>query len=260
MMAKLATPTKPAEWDSHLAAEEIKSVDGEKLMAAPHNRYLRPLVKPGVRVLEAGSGNGRYVFAFAKAGAMAVGLDFSQRLVDRVRNLARRARLDNVLVEHGDIMAMPFADGYFDLYTSFGVYEHFHKAQHPILFGEAYRVIKPGGLIYIEVPHFWSPWTVRREFRYWYRKFHPPRLVWQRNMTRRYITRCAERANFQTIKTRVFDAWTGLEKGFSLNDRKILGGLPNPGHGLRPWFKKLAAFCEAREWLGHTLIYIGRKP
>jgi ubiquinone/menaquinone biosynthesis C-methylase UbiE len=259
MIAKLDTPTKPSEWDSHLATEEVTSVDGEKLMAAPHNRFLRPLVHPGMRVLEAGAGNGRYVFAFAKAGALAVGLDFSKKLVERVRKLAKHARLDNVIAEHGDMMGMPFADNHFDLYTSFGVYEHFQKKQHALLFKEAFRVVKPGGLIYIEVPHFWSPWTVRREFRYWFRKIRPPRLVWQRNMSRRYLTYCAEQAGFETIETRVFDAWYGFEKGFSLKDRKLMGFIPNPWHALRPIFKKLAAFCEKREWMGETLVYIGRK-
>lgn len=245
------------EWESHL--EEIGVDQEPDLLALPENRFLSPLVKPGLEILDAGSGNGRFLFAFARAGANAVGVDFSLRLTEAVKAQAKELHLDNISAVRADMMALPFAGDRFDLYTSFGVYEHFTPSDHKRLFSEAFRVLKPGGLIYLEVPQFWSLWTVRRELRYWYRKLSPPSLVWQRNMRRRYVVACAEAAKFECVESHVFNAWRAFEKGFSLKDSKILT-LPNPFHLSRSAFEKAAQFCEPREWLGHTLVYIGRKP
>jgi ubiquinone/menaquinone biosynthesis C-methylase UbiE len=156
-------------------------------------------------------------------------------------------------------MNLPFEENHFDLYTSFGVYEHFVLRQHKLIFAEAYRVLKPGGIFYLEVPQFWSAWTVRREFRYWFRKCFPPSMVWQSNMRRNYVKRRAEEAGFETVESHVIDSWNGFQKGFSLDYPK-LKGVPNPFYFFRAAFKSLAQTCDAREWLGHTLIYIARKP
>ncbi len=253
------TLTLPQEWERH-----FENLDGEALpqdlLRMPQNRFLTPLVKPGLRILEAGSGNGRYVFAFALAGALeAVGIDFSDRLIEKMSTRAKQLGFKNVTGVTGDILKLPFPDASFDLYTSFGVYEHFVPSQHQVLFQEAWRVLKPGGLLYLEVPHRWSAWTVRREFRYWFRKFGSEPLVWQRNLSRGYLVRCGARAGFQVHTSRVFDAAYGFEKGFTLTQQKHLG-LPNPFYYLRPLFYAAAKWCEEREWLGHTLVYIGRKP
>lgn len=252
-------PTLPAEWESHLAEITGDEITGKHLLDRPENRFLAPLIKPGLEVLEAGSGNGRYVFAFALAGAQAVGIDFSPVLTEKVQVAAQTLGLDNVLAVTGDILDLPFESNRFDVYTSFGVYEHFTRPQHKTLFSEAYRVLKPGGLLYLEVPHFWSAWTVRREIRYRFRKLCPPSIVWQRNVRRNYFLKMAAAAGFIDDESHVIDAWYGFQKGFSLDCAK-LSGVPNPFYALRPLFRVAADVCEPREWLGHTLIYIGQKP
>lgn len=255
----MSVRTIAAEWELHLGGGDTEIANPAALLRSPENRFLRPLVRPGKKILEAGAGNGRYVFAFAAEGATAVGVDFAPLLVDKVRAQAAKQGWENVSVVTGDILHLPFPENEFDLYTSFGVYEHFTRPQHKLLFAEAYRALKPGGLIYLEVPHFWSAWTVRREIRYWFRKIFPPPIVWQRNMRRSYLTHCAERAGFRTVESHVFDAAYGFQKGFSL-DCQRLNGVPNPFYFLRSLFQRLAGFCEPREWLGHTLVYIGQKP
>ena len=252
------TPTVAEEWERQLTA--VPAVESQPdLLALPENRFLAPLVTPGLRILEAGSGNGRYVFAFAKAGAIGVGIDFSRQLIQRMLAEAEQRGLANVTGVEGDILNLPFGDASFDLYTSFGVYEHFIRPQHAMLFREAWRVLKPGGWLYLEVPHLWSAWTVRRAFRYWFRKFGSAPLVWQRNLGRRYLARCGERAGFQMCSSHVFDAAYGFEKGFSLAQATHFG-LPNPFHRLRRVFNRIAGRCDQLELLGHTLVYIGRKP
>jgi ubiquinone/menaquinone biosynthesis C-methylase UbiE len=257
--APVSTPTTAREWEQHLAAEDVQGAEVDTLLDQVRNRYLAPLVKPGLRILEAGCGNGRYVLAFALKGAVAYGIDFSARLAAKTEVRAREMGLRNVVTVSGNILRMQFADNLFNLYTSFGVYEHFTRPQHRLLFTEAYRVIAPGGLFYLEVPHLWSPWTVRRELRYQFRKRVPPSIVWQHNLSRAYVMRCAKRAGFQTVESHVFDAWYGFKHAFSLEAKRV-GGVPNPFYALAPLFRRLAEASERREWLGHTLVYIGRKP
>jgi SAM-dependent methyltransferase len=256
-------PTTAEEWDQAFAEDHSPSLGiagkGVDLLSLPQNRFLAPLVRPGIRALEAGCGEGKFVFAFAKAGAFALGVDFSVRETSIVRSVLRRRKTRGATALAGDLMHIPLADDTIDLYSSFGVYEHFLRPQHDRLFAEAFRVLKPGGHVYIDVPHFWSPWSVRRQLRYWYRSVRPPRLVWQKNLSRRYLTRAAERQGFETVESHVFDAWTAFGSGFSLNQRR-LKGLPNPFLIFQPAFARISRACDARGWMGFSLVYIGQKP
>jgi SAM-dependent methyltransferase len=255
-------PTTAQDWDRVFEDSDPAPIARDPsvdLLALEQNRFLAPLIRPGIRALEAGCGKGKLVRAYARRGASAIGIDFSVREMGTLHGTLRSERLCNASLVAGDLFAIPLASNSLDLYSSFGVYEHFLPSQHPKLFKEARRVLKPDGLIYVEVPHRWSLWTVRRELRYWYRAIRPPALVWQRNLSRRYLTRVAERQGFRTVATHVFDAWTALLAGFSLDMRRVRG-IPNPFHFVKPHLRRFAAYCDAHEWMGYSLVYIGRKP
>jgi demethylmenaquinone methyltransferase/2-methoxy-6-polyprenyl-1,4-benzoquinol methylase len=72
------------------------------------------VVRPGDRVLDACCGTGDLALACARAGAReVVGLDFSERMLERARRKAQgtTCHLDWV---SGDVLALPFAAGSFD--------------------------------------------------------------------------------------------------------------------------------------------------
>jgi demethylmenaquinone methyltransferase/2-methoxy-6-polyprenyl-1,4-benzoquinol methylase len=74
-------------------------------------------VRPGDRTLDACCGTGDLAIAADKAGAEVVGLDFSERMLERARRKA--PALEFV---QGDALALPFADASFDSATvGFGV-------------------------------------------------------------------------------------------------------------------------------------------
>lgn len=256
-----AKPTTADQWENVFAQEHsgFAPPGGGMLLEREQNRYLAPLVRSGIKALEAGCGRGRFVLPYARAGAFAIGVDYSPRLAAAVKTTLRTERLKNGSSLAGDLLALPFCEASLDLYSSFGVYEHFRKEQQERLVAEAFRVLKPGGVVYIDVPHFWSPWTPRRCLRYWYRRVRPPRLVWQRNVRRTFLVALAEGAGFQTEASHVLDTWASLELGLSVNHR-FIKAMPNPFYLLRPALRRLARVCENKEWLGQTLIYIGRKP
>ena len=53
-----------------------------------------------------------------------------------------------------DVVRLPFADDAFDAYVSLGVIEHFETGFQHVL-DEARRVLKPQGLIFVSVPHYY---------------------------------------------------------------------------------------------------------
>ncbi|MER3409231.1 MAG: dimethylmenaquinone methyltransferase [Thermoleophilia bacterium] len=75
------------------------------------------VVRPGDRVLDACCGTGDLALACERAGGRVVGLDFSAEMLER----ARRKSATIAWVE-GDLLALPFEDGAFDVATvGFGV-------------------------------------------------------------------------------------------------------------------------------------------
>lgn len=107
------------------------------------------------RVLEIGSGTGRDTAALAALGHEAVALDAT------FEALALTARVAPALVGRGmvggDAFHLPFREATFDAVFHQGVLEHFGN---PAAFlAENFRVTAPGGLLVVDVPQRWHPWT-----------------------------------------------------------------------------------------------------
>jgi len=93
-----------------------------RLMTAGLDRRWRRLavelvVQPGDRVLDACCGTGDLALEAERQGGRVVGLDFSERMLERARRKSTTAEW-----VRGDVLALPFADGSFDVVTvGFGV-------------------------------------------------------------------------------------------------------------------------------------------
>jgi SAM-dependent methyltransferase len=98
--------------------------------------------------LEAGCGLGQIVLALRQLGYDAEGVDWGEKTVQAVRSL-----YPNLPIHVGDVTQLDVPDGYYTAYISLGVVEHRQKGPEPFLL-EAYRVLVPGGVILMSVPHF----------------------------------------------------------------------------------------------------------
>jgi demethylmenaquinone methyltransferase/2-methoxy-6-polyprenyl-1,4-benzoquinol methylase len=116
-----------------------------RLMTAGLDRRWRSLtarlvVHPGDRVLDACCGTGELAIAAARTGGRVIGLDFSERMLERARR--KSATVEWV---QGDLLRLPFEDGTFDAATvGFGVrnVSDLHRA-----LSELRRVLRPGGRV-----------------------------------------------------------------------------------------------------------------
>lgn len=102
----------------------------------------------GLRVLDAGCGQGTHSRELLRRGARVTGLDGSTGLLD----VARQRLGPDVALHHGDLAdPLPFEDGSFDVVLASLVLHYLHD-WHPTL-SEFHRVLVPGGRFVMSTHH-----------------------------------------------------------------------------------------------------------
>jgi ubiquinone/menaquinone biosynthesis C-methylase UbiE len=96
-------------------------------------------------VLDVGCGDGARTLANLPPNS--VGLDFSRAGLD----LAAEAVPDSRLIQ-GDMTALPVADDGVDAVTAYHAVCHVRRDQHPAVYREFARVLRPGGTVLMTLP------------------------------------------------------------------------------------------------------------
>jgi ubiquinone/menaquinone biosynthesis C-methylase UbiE len=97
--------------------------------------------------LDVACGPGTVVAAFASHVGHATGLDSTDAMLDQARKLSARLGLLNVSWYRGDVGALPFASGAFDIVSCRFAFHHFEQPENA--FGEMVRVCRTGGRIVV---------------------------------------------------------------------------------------------------------------
>jgi O-antigen biosynthesis protein len=120
---------------------------GEVVVAEHLARYrLAARLAPGCRVLDAACGDGYGTAMLAAAGAVAaLGVDLSEETVARAREK------HGIEAAAGDVTALPFDDGAFDLVVSFETIEHVADPLRAL--SELARVTAPDGALLVSTPN-----------------------------------------------------------------------------------------------------------
>jgi len=104
----------------------------------------------GLRLLEIGVGMGSDFIRFVRAGALATGIDLTERAIQITDERLQRESLRADL-RVADSESLPFEDGSFDLVYSWGVLHHTPDTHRAI--NEAIRVTAPGGQVKLMLYH-----------------------------------------------------------------------------------------------------------
>jgi SAM-dependent methyltransferase len=147
------------------------------------------------RVIEVGSGTGRDGIQLASKGASVYLLDFARSGLVLSQYFAEEkgVKVHRVM---GDALGSPFPDESFDLVFHQGLMEHFRDPK-PLL-QENYRILKKGGVLLIDVPQIFHPYTLMKHSLMFFGKWF---AGWEREFTPNSLIRIVEKEGFQVTRT-----------------------------------------------------------
>jgi 2-polyprenyl-3-methyl-5-hydroxy-6-metoxy-1,4-benzoquinol methylase len=153
--------------DEHVRASLIKT-HGNLYRGARLTRYPIPAfpLPPGKgrTLLDLGCNWGRWTIAAARAGWRATGIDRGKKSVRAAKRVAEQLGIDADYVL-GDVRELPFPNASFDAVFSYSVLQHLAKNEISTVVAEIRRVLRPGGIVWIEMPNARGPLNLVRQAR-----------------------------------------------------------------------------------------------
>jgi 2-polyprenyl-3-methyl-5-hydroxy-6-metoxy-1,4-benzoquinol methylase len=151
--------------DPHVRASLVKT-HGNLYRGARLSRYPIPPfpLEPGGgrELLDLGSNWGRWTIAAARAGYRATGIDRGKKSVAAARRVAEQLGVEAEYVV-GDVRELPFPAASFDAVFSYSVLQHLAKGDVPTVVAEIRRVLRPGGVAWVEMPNARGPLNLVRQ-------------------------------------------------------------------------------------------------
>lgn len=118
----------------------------------------------GRTLLDLGCNWGRWTLAAARTGFRATGLDPARKAVEAARRVAAQLGVEAEYVV-GDARDLPFPDESFDVVFSYSVLQHLAKADVRTVIAGIRRVLRPGGVVWVEMPNAHGPLNLARQLR-----------------------------------------------------------------------------------------------
>ncbi len=132
---------EPRLWD--LVADGYAQEIGPHLAKYAMDALRLAEVGPGMLIADVACGPGALSFAAARLGARAWAIDFSPKMIARLREGALREGITTVEARVGDGMALPLDDGTID--ATFSMFALIFFPDRPKGFRELRRILKPDG-------------------------------------------------------------------------------------------------------------------
>ena len=242
-------------WDASRDLDEIYSTQGRIL------RALEGIFEPeGKLVLEVGAGTGRDSQALAERGATVVTLDYADSAIRLISGLV--SRVPRLYAVQGDAFAPPFRPGTFDLVFHQGLLEHFRDPL-PLLRANV-ELLKPGGLLLVDVPQRYHLYTLVKHVAIWLDKWF---AGWETEFSIGQLERLVRQVGMEPVRR--YGDWMRPSFVYRASREALkAAGLRLPMyppavpvlHELREGLRKWA---WGRKWAFYTYLDIGviaRKP
>jgi SAM-dependent methyltransferase len=134
------------------------------------------------KILDLGCGHGRHVLYFARKGYEVYGMDRYSAVLERLRKDLKSRGLSAELRTGDFIKGIPYDTGFFDAVIATRSVDHANTRDEKRIFREITRVLKNGGILFLQVPSYESTkkyeesigekW--RSEFRWAARRIYVP--------------------------------------------------------------------------------------
>ncbi|MEX1112769.1 MAG: class I SAM-dependent methyltransferase [Candidatus Andersenbacteria bacterium] len=134
-------------WDRKYEDDGEQRSDEEEYQRQLFYPLLMKYMKPGRRYLDAGCGLGGWLAFLRARGMDMVGIENSEKAVEAVKN-----KNPQLPIQLGDVSHLPFNNESLDGYMALGTWEYVEDGTETLA-QEARRVLKPGGMLFIEVPY-----------------------------------------------------------------------------------------------------------
>lgn len=150
---------EPGGWDAFWEREGDKSSRGHPKLV---DTICALVGCNGQRMLEIGGGRGTDGMALAEKGAHVVLLDYSERAL-AIAKAACQGKGLRISLVCADAHHLPFSDESFDVVFHQGFLEHFRSVVP--LIEEQCRALKPCGLLLVDVPQRFNPYTLIKKIK-----------------------------------------------------------------------------------------------
>ena len=187
-------------WEQHWSKQSVSNLI-KQLEVNPVFWNLLSKVKKSYKMLEAGCGYGQWVIALHQLGFNIKGVDIAKNTLKRIKKFYPSAD-----VRIADVESLPFKDGSFDVYLSFGVIEHFEKGPRKVL-NEAKRVLKKNGLLYLTVPYLNIPRLIKYGL-----SLKKKGRFYQYLYTKNEVIKLISEAGFEVASVKYFDFINAVKK------------------------------------------------
>ena len=256
------------------AAEELQRLARDRYARIEFEvtwRFVEETLAPGSRVLDAGSGPGRYAVALAQAGHRVSLLDLSPHCLELAREWGAVAGVADRFeaVEEGDARDLSrWPDGHFDAVLLLGPLYHLLTArQRGRCVSEVRRVLRPGGAVFASAIARYAP--ARLALQFWPEQIDAPELrlalrqgvapavpgaAWTDAAYLRpgELRRLFERRGFRT-------AAVAAAEGFAAFQEQAVNRLPDGQWAA--WLRLIVETCTDPDLLGAAAhhLYVGRR-
>jgi ubiquinone/menaquinone biosynthesis C-methylase UbiE len=134
-----------------MGADEWRESGGRDAAGLYEAMLRRASMRPGMRLLDIGTGRGELLVAALELGAeQAVGVDYSAAAIDLARQtLAAAGAPAAAEALRADARRLPVDDSRFDLVTMLDVVEHLSAPELELSLAEAHRALRPGGAVFV---------------------------------------------------------------------------------------------------------------